>query len=85
VITAAAPMTELSDSSNRGSRARRDAGETSQSQQGPYPVTDIFKYVEPGGGPLWMRPEGVTCFAGDLPEEEQKLVWATITPRLWIL
>jgi len=54
-----------------------DAGETSQSQQGPYPVTDIFKYVEPGGGRLWMRPEGVTCFAGDLPEEEQKLVWAT--------
>jgi pimeloyl-ACP methyl ester carboxylesterase len=24
-----------------------------------------------------MKPEGVTCFAGDLPEEEQKLVWAT--------
>ena len=24
-----------------------------------------------------MRPEGVACFAGDLPEEEQKLVWAT--------
>jgi pimeloyl-ACP methyl ester carboxylesterase len=24
-----------------------------------------------------MRPEGVVCFAGDLPEEEQKLVWAT--------
>src|SRR6201988_884516 len=47
-----------------------DAGETSQSQQGPYPVTDIFKYVEPVGGRLWMRPEGVTCFAGDLPEEE---------------
>lgn len=24
-----------------------------------------------------MRPEGVTWFAGDLPEHEQKLVWAT--------
>ena len=54
-----------------------DAGETSQSQQAPYPPTDVFKYVEPGDGRLWMRPEGVTCFAGDLPEEEQKLVWAT--------
>jgi pimeloyl-ACP methyl ester carboxylesterase len=54
-----------------------DADETSQSQQEPYPVTDVFKYVEPGEGRLWMKPEGVTCFAGDLPEEEQKLVWAT--------
>jgi hypothetical protein len=24
-----------------------------------------------------MRPEGVKCFAGDLPEPEQKLIWAT--------
>src|ERR1700692_1666515 len=54
-----------------------DANETSQSQQEPYPATDVFKYVEPGEGRLWMKPEGVTCFAGDLPEEEQKLVWAT--------
>jgi pimeloyl-ACP methyl ester carboxylesterase len=54
-----------------------DADETSQSQQQKYPVTDVFKYVELGEGRLWMQPEGVTCFAGDLPEEEQKLVWAT--------
>jgi len=24
-----------------------------------------------------MLPDGVECFAGDLPEEEKKLVWAT--------
>src|SRR6202049_1613287 len=54
-----------------------DANKTSQSQQAPYPPTDVFKYVELGDGRLWMKPEGVTCFAGDLPEEEQKLVWAT--------
>src|SRR5215831_12127563 len=54
-----------------------DADETSQSQQEKFPVTDVFKYVELGEGRLWMRPEGVTCFAGDLPEQEQKLVWAT--------
>ena len=54
-----------------------DADETSQSQQAPYPVTDVFKYVEAGDGRLWMKPEGITCFAGDLPEDEQKLVWAT--------
>ena len=54
-----------------------DANETSQSQQEPYPATDVLKYVELGEGRLWMKPEGVTCFAGDLPEEEQRLVWAT--------
>jgi len=54
-----------------------DGNETSQSQQEPYPATDVFKYVELGEGRLWMKPEGVTCFAGDLPEQEQKAVWAT--------
>ncbi len=54
-----------------------DADESSQSQQGKFPVTDVFKYVEVADGRVWMRPEGVVCFAGDLPEEEQKLVWAT--------
>jgi hypothetical protein len=24
-----------------------------------------------------VLPEGVECFAGDLPEQEKKLVWAT--------
>ena len=54
-----------------------DADETSQSQQQKFPLTDVFKYVEVTDGRVWMRPEGVVCFAGDLPEEEQKLVWAT--------
>ena len=26
---------------------------------------------------LGMRPEGVACFGGDLPDDEQQLVWAT--------
>jgi pimeloyl-ACP methyl ester carboxylesterase len=54
-----------------------DSDETSQSQQEKFPVTDVFKYVEVTDGRIWMRPEGVACFAGDLPEQEQKLVWAT--------
>jgi pimeloyl-ACP methyl ester carboxylesterase len=54
-----------------------DANETSQSQQANFPVTDVFSYVEVADGRAWMKPEGVACFAGDLPEEEQKLVWAT--------
>ena len=54
-----------------------DADETSQSQQEKFPVTDVFNYVEVADGRVWMRPEGVVCFAGDLSEEEQKVVWAT--------
>jgi pimeloyl-ACP methyl ester carboxylesterase len=54
-----------------------DAGETSQSILGKFPPTDIFKYVEPGDGRLWLRPGAMVAFAGDLPEEEQNVVWAT--------
>ncbi len=54
-----------------------DAGETSQSQQEKFPVTDVFKYVELADGRSWLRPEGISCFAGDLSEQDQKLVWAT--------
>jgi pimeloyl-ACP methyl ester carboxylesterase len=54
-----------------------DAGETSQSQQNQFPVTDVFSHIEVADGRVWMRPEGVACFAGDLSAQEQKLVWAT--------
>ena len=54
-----------------------DADETSQSQQEKFPQTDVFKVVEIADGRIWLRPDGVACFAGDLSEEEQKLVWAT--------
>jgi pimeloyl-ACP methyl ester carboxylesterase len=54
-----------------------DADETSQSQQNKFPITDVFQYVEVSDGRVWMLPKGVECFAGDLPEEEQKVVWAT--------
>ena len=59
-----------------------DANETSQSQQEPYPATDVFKYVELGEGRLWMKLEGVTCFAGDLSEEEQNSCGRPTMPRL---
>jgi pimeloyl-ACP methyl ester carboxylesterase len=54
-----------------------DANETSQSQQAQFPVTDVFSHVEVADGRVWMRPSGTAFFAGDLPEQEQKLVWAT--------
>ena len=53
-----------------------DETETSQSQQEKFPVTDVFQHVEVVDGRVWMKPAGVACFAGDLPEAEQKLVWA---------
>ncbi|HEX4489092.1 MAG TPA: alpha/beta hydrolase [Terriglobales bacterium] len=54
-----------------------DADETSQSQQEKFPQTDVFKAVEISDGRIWLRQDGVACFAGDLSEQEQKLVWAT--------
>jgi pimeloyl-ACP methyl ester carboxylesterase len=53
-----------------------DAGETVQSQLDKYP-TEIFSHVEVADGRAWMLPEGVEHFAGDLPEADKKLVWAT--------
>jgi pimeloyl-ACP methyl ester carboxylesterase len=54
-----------------------DAGETSQSQLNQFPVTDVFAHIEVADGRVWMRPDGVRYFAGDLSEQEQKVVWAT--------
>jgi pimeloyl-ACP methyl ester carboxylesterase len=55
-----------------------DADETSQSQQAKFPTTDVFSHIEVADGRVWLKAEGGTaCFAGDLSEEEQKLVWAT--------
>src|SRR6266403_1227374 len=54
-----------------------DENETSQSQQNQFPRTDVFSYIEVADGRIWLRPDGIGCFAGDLSEQEQKLVWAT--------
>ena len=52
-----------------------DAGETVQDQLDKYP-SDISR-VEVADGRAWMLPSGTEFFAGDLSEEDQKLVWAT--------
>jgi pimeloyl-ACP methyl ester carboxylesterase len=54
-----------------------DAGETSQSQLDQFPTTDVFAQIAVADGRVWLLPDGVTCFAGDLSEQEQKVVWAT--------
>jgi pimeloyl-ACP methyl ester carboxylesterase len=56
-----------------------DAGETVQDQLNKYP-SDIFSRVEVADNLAWMLPSGTEFFAGDLPEDEQKLVWATHFP-----
>ena len=53
-----------------------DESETSQSLQEQFPATDIFAHIEIADGRIWMLPSGIGCFAGDLPEQEQQLVWA---------
>jgi pimeloyl-ACP methyl ester carboxylesterase len=54
-----------------------DDDETSQSLQDKFPKTDVFNHIEIADGRVWLRPDGIECFAGDLSEQEQKLVWAT--------
>jgi pimeloyl-ACP methyl ester carboxylesterase len=54
-----------------------DADETSQSQQAKFPATDVFQHIDVTDGRVWLKPSGVAYFAGDLPEAEQKLVYAT--------
>lgn len=54
-----------------------DQDETSTSLQKKFPVTDVFSHIEIAEGRIWLRPDGIECFAGDLSKEEQKVVWAT--------
>jgi len=54
-----------------------DADETSQSLQDKFPTTDVFGHIEVADGRIWLLPDGIDCFAGDLPEAEKQLVWAT--------
>jgi len=54
-----------------------DADETTQSLQGKFAAKDIFSHIDIADGRVWLKPNGVPSFAGDLSEDEQKLVWAT--------
>ena len=54
-----------------------DDDETASSLQAKFPQTDVFGFIDVVDGRIWLRKEGIGCFAGDLPEEEQELVWAT--------
>ena len=57
-----------------------DETETSQSEQEKFPTTPLFGQIEVADGRIWMLPSGAASFCGDLPEDEQKIVWATAYP-----
>jgi pimeloyl-ACP methyl ester carboxylesterase len=54
-----------------------DADETSQTQQSNFPRTAVFSHIDVKDGRIWLLPDGIDDFAGDLTEEEKKLVLAT--------
>src|SRR5215469_3079975 len=54
-----------------------DADETSVTQPSNFPKTDVLSHTEVADGRIWLLPEGMDSFAGDLSEKEKKLVWAT--------
>jgi len=56
-----------------------DADETSNTQPSKFPKTDVLSHIEIADGRIWLLPEGMDSFAGDLSEQDKKLVWATQT------
>ncbi|MBB4526311.1 UNVERIFIED_ORG: pimeloyl-ACP methyl ester carboxylesterase [Rhizobium sophorae] len=52
-------------------------GDTTQRDQTKFPQTPVFQHIDLADGRLFLRPSGIPDFAGDLPDAEQKLVWAT--------
>ena len=54
-----------------------DETETSLSLVEQVPTPEVLSHAEVADGRLWLRHEGIACFAGDLPDDEQQLVWAT--------
>src|SRR5215471_14471146 len=60
-----------------GVSIRGDADETSDTQPSKFPKTDVLSHIEVADGRIWLLQEGIESFAGDLSEQEKKLVWAT--------
>ncbi|WP_445681118.1 alpha/beta fold hydrolase [Radicibacter daui] len=54
-----------------------DDGDATEVDQGKFPQTAIFEHIEVVDGRVFLKPTGVPEFAGDVPEAEQKLIWAT--------
>jgi pimeloyl-ACP methyl ester carboxylesterase len=57
-----------------------DANETSQDQISKFPAAAVLEHVEVASGRIWLKPDGVQYFAGDLSEQDQRVVFATQYP-----
>ena len=57
-----------------------EVGETSSTQLMNFPAADVFSGVEVAEGRIWMFPEAVESFAGDLSAQDKAVVWATHRP-----
>jgi pimeloyl-ACP methyl ester carboxylesterase len=53
-----------------------DADESSQTQQSNFPRTPVFSHIDVKDGRIWLLPDGIDDFCGDLPDHEKKLVYA---------
>jgi pimeloyl-ACP methyl ester carboxylesterase len=53
-----------------------DHGETTAEHQAQFPATEVRQHIEVAEGRIWLLPSGIGYFCGDLPPEEQQLVWA---------
>ena len=54
-----------------------EEGETSQAEIDRHPPTAVFNHLDVVDGRIWLKQSGTAAFCGDLPEAEQKLVFAT--------
>ncbi|KIF01300.1 hydrolase [Streptomyces sp. RSD-27] len=63
-----------------------DTGETPEGLIGKFDPPPLFSHLDSEDGRIWISREGISDFCGDLPEEEQRLVWATQgAPRAEVL
>ena len=57
-----------------------DESETAAGQQAKFATTPAFGQIEVADGRIWLLPDGIEDFAGDLSEEEKQVVWAAAAP-----
>ncbi|MFD9729294.1 alpha/beta fold hydrolase [Streptomyces sp. NPDC059072] len=63
-----------------------DAGESPQELIGRFDAPPLFSHLDNEEGRIWIARDGISDFCGDLPQEEQQLVWATQgAPRAEVL
>jgi pimeloyl-ACP methyl ester carboxylesterase len=57
-----------------------DESETAAGQQAKFATTPAFGQIEVADGRIWLLPDGIEDFAGDLSEAEKQIVWAAAAP-----